>query len=605
MLKTLKKFVIGPPLSSKDLIHQRLSKKVALAVFSSDALSSVAYATEEILLVLVPAGWAAVQLSLPVAIAIGVLLLILISSYSETIHAYPSGGGAYIVSKDNLGKYPSLVAGASLLTDYVLTVSVSAASGVAAITSAFPHLYHYRVTLALFCIFLITLANLRGVKESGVLFAFPTYFFVFSFFGLIVVGFFQYFFGHGPHPPSQHLAAQMEAINYFLILRAFSAGCTALTGVEAISNGVPAFGAPESRNANITLVWMGLILLSLFLGITELSRFYHILPQDKETVVSQLAREVFKGGFFYYVVQVSTALILFLAANTSFADFPRLSSLLARDSYLPRQLASLGDRLAFSNGIIVLGLVSGMLVVLFQGKVHLLIPLYAVGVFISFTLSQAGMVVHWFKLKSRGWTWRALLNGLGAITTGGATLVIAVTKFSHGAWMVIVFIPLMILGFLAIRKHYEMIVGQLTPKPVDLVLPEVHRVLIPVSTFNKGTVKAITYARSISKDVRALYIALDPQRSAKLQDIWREWSLEIPLIILDSQYRSVIQPLVEYIDQLQAENSNQLITVVLPEFVPAHWWNQILHNQTALMIRGTLLFKKGVVVTSVRHILDY
>jgi hypothetical protein len=397
----------------------------------------------------------------------------------------------------------------------------------------------------------------------------------------------------------------MEAINYFLILRAFSAGCTALTGVEAISNGVPAFEAPEPRNANITLVWMGLVLLGLFLGITELSRFYHILPRETETVVSQLARQIFKGGFPYYVVQASTALILLLAANTSFADFPRLSSLLARDSYLPRQLASLGDRLAFSNGIIVLGLVSGLLVILFQGKVHLLIPLYAVGVFISFTLSQAGMVVHWFKLKSRSWIWRALLNGVGALSTGSATVVIAMTKFSHGAWMVIVFIPLMIVAFLAIHRHYDMIVGQLTPKPVDLVLPEVHRVLIPISTFNKGTVKAITYARSISKDVRALYVALDSQRTTKLQDIWKEWSLEIPLVILDSHYRSIVQPLVEYIDQLQTENSNQLITVVLPEFVPAHWWNQILHNQTALMIRGTLLFKKGVVVTSVRHILDY
>lgn len=607
MLKTLKKVLIGPPLTSKDLIHQRLSKKVALAVFSSDALSSVAYATEEILLVLVPAGLVAVKLSLPVALAIGILLVILVSSYSETIHAYPSGGGAYIVAKDNLGKYPSLVAGSSLLTDYVLTVSVSAASGVAAITSAFPTLYPYRITLGIFCILLITLANLRGVKESGVLFAFPTYLFIVSFLFMIAAGFYQYFFTSKPHPPSFPSSGSLEAINLFLMLRAFSAGCTALTGVEAISNGVPAFRPPESRNANITLVWMGIVLLGLFLGITELSRFFHILPKENETVVSQIARGIFHGGFFYYLIQSSTALILFLAANTSFADFPRLSSLLAQDGYLPRQLASLGDRLAFSNGILLLGLSSSLLLLLFQGKTHLLIPLYAVGVFISFTLSQAGMVVHWMKLKGKWWPQKALLNGVGAFTTGMATLIIASTKFTHGAWMVIVFIPLMIFAFLGIRKHYDLIVAQLSPHPTDLIPSKSHRVLVPISTFHRGTVKTLAYARSISQRVQAVYISLDAARLAKFRDIWKEWDLEkdIPLVVLESPYRSIIQPLVQYIDEIRAENPEELITVVLPEFVAARWWQQILHNQTALMIRGVLMFKKGVVVTSVRHFLDY
>jgi amino acid transporter len=564
----------------------------------------VAYATEEILLVLVPFGLAAVRFSFPVAISIGILLVILIISYSETIHAYPSGGGAYIVSKDNLGKFPSLVAAASLLTDYVLTVSVSAAAGVAAITSAFPSLYSHSVGMGLLCILFITVANLRGIKESGALFALPTYLFILSFLLLLVVGFYQYFFVHRAVPP-MHLQASLQPLSYFLILRAFSSGCTALTGVEAISNGVPAFKPPESRNANITLAFMGLILLGMFLGITELSRFFHVLPKDNETVVSQISREVFGGGFFYYLIQCATALILFLAANTSFADFPRLSSLLARDGFLPRQLASLGDRLAFSNGIILLGLSSGLLLILFQGKTHLLIPLYCVGVFISFTLSQAGMVVHWFRLKGRGWALRATVNGVGALATGIATSVISATKFIHGAWMVIIFIPVMILVFLCIRKHYDSIVDQLSPKALHLAEPKHHTVIIPVSTFHNGTLKAITYARSVSKDARAVYIAMDSSRTKKIQDIWEEWGIPIPLVILETHYRSVIQPLLEYLDQFLSENPDHLVTLVLPEFVPAKWWQQILHNQTALLIRGALMFKKRIMVTSVKYFLKY
>jgi amino acid transporter len=606
MLKILKKFLIGKPLASRELVHQRLSKKVALAVFSSDALSSVAYATEEILLVLVPAGLAAVHLSFPIAVAIGILLIILIISYNETIQAYPSGGGAYVVAKENLGQFPGLIAGAALLTDYVLTVSVSAASGVAAITSAVPSLYDHRVAICLVCIFLITLANLRGVRESGAIFAFPTYLFIISFILMLGIGLYQYLFGGRPvHPLAPPLGGSLATLNYFLILRAFSSGCAALTGVEAISNGVPAFKAPEPLNARVTLIWMGVILFSLFMGITMLSQAFHILPQENETVVSQLARTIFHGGFFYYLIQSATALILFLAANTSYADFPRLSSLLARDSYLPRQLATLGDRLAFSNGIILLGLASSFLIMLFQAKVHNLIPLYAVGVFISFTLSQSGMVVHWVKLRSRGWLQGIFINGVGAMATGVATLVIATTKFAHGAWMVILFIPLMIMVFLSIRKHYDRIVDQLSPKAVDLVRPRLHRVIIPVSTFHKGTVRALTYAKSISNDVRAIYVAMDPQRTAKIQDIWKEWKIDFPLIILETHYRSIVQPLVDYIDKLQEEDKDQLITVVLPEFVPAKWWQQILHNQTALLIRGIMLFKKGVVITSVRYHLEY
>ncbi|HCU24300.1 MAG TPA: amino acid permease, partial [Deltaproteobacteria bacterium] len=589
MFKTLKKIVLGAPLKSAQIHEQKISKKVALAVFSSDALSSVAYATEEILLILVMAGAAAVQLSLPVAIAIGILLVIVVSSYSETIHAYPSGGGAYIVAKENLGTFPGLIAGASLLTDYILTVSVSIASGVAAITSAFPVLFPYKILLCLFFILLITFANLRGVKESGVIFSIPTYLFIFCFLTLIAVGFYRYYFG----PPvtvheASHYPPVSQALTYFLILRAFSSGCAALTGVEAISNGVPAFRKPESRNANITLVWMGVILLALFLGITELARFYHVLPKHEETVVSQIARQVFSDGPFYYLIQTATAMILILAANTSFADFPRLSSLLARDGYMPRQLASLGDRLAFSNGILLLGAASSLLIILFNANTHHLIPLYAVGVFTSFTLSQSGMVVHWLKLKGRGWWYKVVINGVGATATFITFLVIASTKFTHGAWMVLIFIPLVILWFVSVHGHYHDIVDQLHPNLGDLLPPKLHRVIIPISTFHKGTARAISYALSISNDVRAVYVSLDPKRAKTIQEIWRNWCIDIPLVILDSPYRSIIGPLLDYIDQLQKEEKDQLITVILPEFVAAKWWQQILHNQTALLIRGIL-----------------
>ncbi len=606
MFRTLKKLLLGKPLPSRELCEQKLTKRVALAIFSSDALSSVAYATEEMLLILILAGVGALHFSLPIAFAIGLLLIILISSYSEIIRAYPEGGGAYVVAKENLGKYPGLVAGASLLIDYVLTVAVSSATAVAALTSAFPQLYPYKVLLCLVCIFIVTLINLRGIKESGFIFSLPTYLFIGSFFILIVSGFYQYFVNPQTivvvPPETLH---SLEVVNAFLLLRAFSSGCAALTGVEAISNGVPAFRAPESKNAIITLVGMGCILLFLFLGITELARFYEIIPSEQETVVSQLARGIFGKGFFYYLVQISTALILFLAANTSFSGFPRLSSLIAQDGFLPRQLGNLGDRLAFSNGIIILGLCAGGLIVLFQAKVHSLIPLYALGVFISFTLAQSGMLVHWIKEKGKGWWYRFLINGLGALATGVATFVIGITKFTHGAWMVLVFIPLLIFIFLIIRSHYDSLKSQLSPKGFVVTPPRLHRAVIPLSAFHKGTIRALAYAKSISSDVRAVYVSLDHERTDRFKDIWREWGQGIPLIILESQYRAIVEPLTHYIDDLLKEEKDQLITVVLPEFVPAKWWQQILHNQTALLIRGILYFKKGVVTTSVRHFLEY
>lgn len=607
MFRTLKRTLLGQPLATSEHHSQRLSKKVALAVFSSDALSSVAYATEEIMLVLVTAGVAAVQLSLPIALAIGGLLFILISSYSQTIKAYPKGGGAYLVAKENLGKYPGLIAGASLLTDYILTVSVSIASGVAAMTSAFPALFPYRVLICFFFIFLITLANLRGVKESGIIFSVPTYLFIIAMFLMVGTGMFEYFRGWITPAAMDvtHYPAASHPLTMFLVLRAFSSGCAALTGVEAISDGVPAFEKPEPRNATTTLIWMGVILFVLFIGITELVRFFHVLPSADETLVSQLARQIFHGGPFYYMVQVATTLILILAANTAFADFPRLASFLAKDGYMPRQLNSLGDRLAFSNGIMLLGLASGLLILLFNANVHSLIPLYAVGVFTSFTLSQSGMVVRWVTQKGKHWTAKAAINSLGAAATLVALVVIASTKFVHGAWMVIAFVPIVILWFLAVNKHYEGLPQQLHPDFVDLLPPKVHRVLIPISTFHKGTVKTLSYALSLSNDVRAVYVGLDPDRTKTIREIWEGWCIDIPLVILESPYRSIIQPLVDYIDKLQAEEPDQIITVVIPEFVPAKWWQNILHNQTAWMIRGALLFKKGVVVTTSRHFLNY
>ena len=606
MLRTLKKIILGPPFSTAEFIHQRLNKKIALAVFSSDNLSSVAYATEEILLVLVTAGIAAISFSLPIAIAISVLIFILIISYSETIHAYPSGGGAYIVAKENLGTLAGLTAAAALLIDYVLTVSVSIAAGVAAITSAFPTTYEHRVGITLILILLITLANLRGVKESGKIFSVPTYLFILSFIILISAGFYKYLFGHlAPPPLPETLPQALHPLTYFLILKAFSSGCAAVTGIEAISNGVSAFKQPESKNATTTLVWMGSLLFIFFVGITELARFYHILPAPHETVVSQLARAIFPGGYFYYVIQVATAMILILATNTSYAGFPRLSSFLARDSYLPRQLSSMGDRLTFSNGIILLGIASGFLIILFNANTHRLIPLYAIGVFISFTLSQAGMVRHWFKEKKGWWIHHALINGIGALTTAIATIVIAATKFSHGAWIVLIIIPIFVTIFLAIYAHYHDIVHQLHPETPDFISPNNHHVLIPVSALHKGTAKALAYAKLISPDVEAVYISLDRERTEKMKDIWKGWNIDVPLTILESPYRSIIQPLLKYIDEILSKRHNQMITIVLPEFVPSKWWQQMLHNQTALLIRTALFFKKGVVVTSIRHFLKH
>lgn len=600
--RRLKYFLLGRPLPTSRALHERLSKVLGLAVFSSDALSSVAYATEEILLILVTAGTAALTLAWPIALAIVALLMIVATSYYQTIHAYPSGGGAYIVARENLGRRAGLVAGAALMIDYVLTVSVSIAAGVAAITSAFPALLPERVALCLLAILIITLINLRGVKESGTIFALPTYAFIVSFTLMLVTGLTQYVLWGAPPPMEQPVPPGTHTLTWFLVLRAFASGCTALTGVEAISNGVPAFREPEARNASTTLVCMALILGSLFIGITFLANHHGLVPHEGETVVSQLARNIFGGGTCYYVVQTATALILLMAANTSYADFPRLSSLLARDGFWPRQMANLGDRLVFSNGILILGVLAALLIIVFGGSTHALIPLYAVGVFLSFTLSQTGMVRHWLKDKPRGWQRGILINCLGALTTGLVLLVVTSTKFTHGAWIVLVLLPSLVYVFHCVHCHYrevaaQLALGNVAPPPVL----SKHTVLLVISGVFRQTLPAWQYARLLGEDVRAVYVALDPETTASLQALWGTLENKVPLVVLESPYRSIVQPLLQYVDQVQNEHPDQMVTVILPEFVPAKWWHHALHNQTAWQIKAALWFKRGVVVTSVPY----
>ncbi len=603
----LRRILLGNPLATSQAIHERLTKVKALAVFSSDALSSVAYATEEILLILILAGSGAVGLAWPIALVIATLLAIVATSYYQTIHAYPSGGGSYIVSHDNLGVLPGLVAAAALLTDYVLTVAVSISAGVAAITSAFPILHSYTVLIALAFIAFITIANLRGVRESGSIFAVPTYLFVLTFLSMIGVGLFKWVMAGMPSAVEPHVGSvPLQSLSLFLILRAFSSGCTALTGVEAISNGIPAFKPPEPVNAGKTLIAMATLLITMFLGITFLSHQYGIVPDEAthETVVSLLARRIFGSDTpLYFLAQAATALILSLAANTSFADFPRLSSILARDRYMPRQFLNLGDRLVYSNGIILLGLLSSALVIAFGGSTTRLIPLYAVGVFLSFTLSQMGMVARWWRKRGDHWQIKAAINGLGAVATGVVLLVIAATKFIYGAWAVILLIPLFVGMFQSIYRHYSAVGRQLSLE-VASPQPRVHRhrVIVPVGGLHRGVLHALEYARSISDDVTAVYVEVDPNETAQLMARWEQWSDGMRLKVLPSPYRSTIGPLIEYVNQIDDIcRLDEVVTIVLPQFLPARMWHNFLHNQTALLIHVAFLFRSNTVVVDVPY----
>ena len=655
---TLKQLIVGSPLATELSAHQRLTKKTALAVFSSDALSSTAYATEEILLVLAVAvafgQTYAFHYVIPISICIVVLLAIVAISYRQTIHAYPSGGGAYIVAKDNLGTMPGLVAAAALLVDYILTVSVSVSAGVMAITSAaqgtsLAWLDAHKVALCLLSITIIALANLRGIRESGALFALPTYGFLISFLLMIGFGFFHYltYGGAAPVPPGGGATAEgyrLQPISLFLLLGAFSNGCSALTGVEAISNGVPAFQQPESKNAAITLMWMATLLGVMFLGTSILAYLYGVHPRENETVISQFARIMFTGplGWFYYVVQGTTAAILILAANTSFADFPRLGSLLARDRFLPRQFAHRGDRLVFSNGIVILAILAGILVVVFDGDTSRLIPLYAIGVFLSFTLSQAGMVKHWLKegaalrssppmtpvmervsppkaeLVSQAgeqaaheaviteavhWKKSIAVNGLGAVATFIVLAVFIATKFIHGAWVVVVLIPLLVLMFLRIQKYYANLRAELVVTDFSRLPPVKNRVIVPISSVNKVAVEALSYGRAIAHtSVTAIYVDFDEEVTREISKQWEKWKPEgIELVILPTPYRSFLQPILSYIEEEERKQSDEVITVVIPEYLPMQWWQNFLNNQSALLLKGRLLFKERVIVVSVPY----
>jgi amino acid transporter len=608
-----KRILVGRPLATAEQEHQKISKTIALAVFSSDAISSTAYATEEILFV-VALGGSSLELGLktliPIAIAVALLLTIVAFSYRQTIFAYPSGGGSYVVSRENLGEMPSLVAGASLLVDYILTVAVSISAGVAAIISIpeFHDLAPYRVELGLGLILLITLANLRGIKESGRLFAFPTYLYIVMVSALVGYGLFRSYISNDIGTvPHQHFDGLLNSghLGIFLILKGFSSGAVALTGVEAISNGVPAFRKPESKNAANTLVWMAVILGTLFMGISILAHHLEPFPSERQTVIAQMAIQVFGSGAVFFVLQIATAMILTLAANTAYADFPRLSSIIASDGYLPRQLANRGDRLVFSNGILVLAGAAALLLVAFGGKTNALIPLYAVGVFASFTLSQAGMVRHHQREREPNYQRHIVINAIGACATLVVLIIIASTKFSSGAWVPIVVIPMIILLFKSIKRHYTR-VGSTLSVGDDWRPPKMnHTMVVLVGRVHKGVLQALAYAKSLNpQHLLAVSVVSDEEEQEQLLAQWAEYGIDVPLEFVHSPYRELSKPVLTFIDALDAEWDNDIITVVIPEFVVKHWWEHLLHNQSALVLKGRLLFRKGTVVTSVPYHVD-
>jgi amino acid transporter len=609
--------LVGRPLATSEQEHQRINKVVALAVFSSDAISSTAYAAEQILFV-TAVGTSSLALGLktlvPIAIAVALLLAIVVSSYRQTIFAYPSGGGSYVVSRENLGEYPAMLAGASLLVDYILTVAVSISAGVAALISipSLRGLANERVVLCLVMVAIITVANLRGIKESGRIFAVPTYIYIVILTVLVVVGLSRVYFGHIPPitfdsaKAANNLREVGGQLSLFIILKGFSSGAVALTGVEAISNGVPAFERPESKNAATTLIWMGLILGTLFFGTAVLAHHLHPFPSENETVFSQMGRAVLGTGPLYVLLQFATAAILTLAANTAYADFPRLSSIIASDGYLPRQFANRGDRLVFSNGILILAGAAATLLVGFGGKTDKLIALYAVGVFASFTLSQVGMVRHHQKEREPHWRRGIGINATGAAATFVVLLVIATTKFKEGAWIVLVIIPVVMVLFAAIKRHYVRVTKALAITPAE-VKPESDNstVVVLVGRIHKGVLKALRYSKSMRPNhLAAVYVAYEDDDTTAIEQQWRDFGIDVPLEIVHSPYRDLVDAVVGYLDELDDRWGDATTTVVVPEFVVGHWYEQALHNQSALAIKLALLRREGTVVASVPYHVD-
>jgi len=594
MLTRIKELLIGPPLPTRQLHEKKLNKIRALASFSPDALSSIAYANQEIYLGLVVAGSAGLALAWPIGLAITGLLVIVALSYYQTIHGYPSGGGSYVVARDNLGTLPGLVAGAALLIGYLLTAAVSLTAGVEAIASAFPLLWVHRVAVALIFLTIMTIANLRGLRETGTLMSVPVYLFLFVYLPMLVYGLFILLRDGvvvtviNPQMPTQ-------PITLFLILHTFSAGCTALTGIEAISNGVPSFQAPEAKNAGRTLIVMAVLMAILFVGSIGLTHFLGVTAGPDETILSALARKLLGNSAAYFVIQFSTMLILVVAANTSFAGFPRLAAILAKDGFLPRQLTGLGDRLVFANGILSLAIATAILIILFGGDSHSLVPLFAVGVFLAFTLSQAGMVVHWIRERGRGWFLKSGINGVGALATAATVGIIGISKFLEGAWITIFLIPAIVLIFIRIQSHYRDVARELSLNglPPSLKPAPSPRVVIPISGVHRGIVDAVDFARGISSDVTGVYVELEPGESSAVRERWNRLFPDILLVVVQSPYRSIIQPIIDYLDETDREhNDGQLATVVLPEFVPAKWWQGLLHNQTAWLLKTAMLYRR-------------
>ena len=622
--KTWREWLIGNPLRTADAPHQTISKTIGLAVFASDALSSTAYATQEIMIILAIAGSGALTHVFPISLAIVTLMIIVTISYEQTIHAYPGGGGAYIVARDNLGELPAQTAGAALLTDYILTVAVSISSGVAQITSAFPNLIPYRVPIAVTLVFFIMIMNLRGVKESGKIFAIPTYFFIIAMVTTVGIGLLRFFsgsLGTVVNPPEFSIEGALGVVTPFLLLHAFSSGTAALTGIEAISNGITAFREPRSKNAGTTLIWMSTILGTLFLSISFLSGKIGVVPSEIETVISQLARTVFNGqGFLYLALIGGTAVILIMAANTAFADFPRLGALHAGDGFLPRQMTFRGSRLVYSWGIVVLAIFASLLIILFQASVTRLIPLYAIGVFLSFTLSQTGMARRWLKsghLKGdevlvepgstihydKSWKYKMIINGFGAICTFTVMIVFGVTKFKDGAWIIVLLIPLLVSIFFSIHHHYKSLAKKLSLENFNSA-PRVkrHRVLVLIAGVHRGSLAALSYAQTLGDDITAVHVSIDPQESEKVRAKWDIYGDGTRLVILESPYRLLVEPVLDYIKKLSdIKQPNEMLTIVVPQFIPAHWWENFLHNQTALLLRFALIFKPGLVIVEVPY----
>jgi amino acid transporter len=623
--RTLRSWLIGHPLSTADAPHQTIGKAVGLAVFASDALSSTAYATQEILGVIAAAGAIAYGYLFPISLAIVTLMAIVTISYQQTIHAYPNGGGAYIVARDNLGELPAQTAGAALLMDYILTVSVSISAGAAQIVSAFPEFFPYRVWIAVVAVFLIMFVNLRGVKESGFAFSIPTYFFVIIMVFTVLYGIVRYLIGSlgmvidPPHFEAHHV---ISVITPFVLLHAFSNGTAALTGIEAVSNGITAFNEPRSKNAGVTLIWMSVILGSLFLGLSFLAGKTHVVFSEEETVISQLGRTIFDGrGILYLMLISGTAIILLMAANTAFADFPRLGALIAKDGFLPRQLNYRGSRLVYSRGIVALSVISSLLIIVFQASVTRLIPLYAIGVFLSFTLSQIGMSRRWWKIGQlkkdeevveqgstlsyeKGWQYRMMINGFGGICTAIVMIVFAVTKFTEGAWVVLILIPLLIAVFLLIHRHYKVLAKKLSLDNFGVIPPQNtrHRIIMPVSGVHQGTLAALRYARTLSDDITAVHVTIEPDDAEKVRKKWEKWGEGVRMVMLASPYRLFLEPLLEYIAQIARKRQpGETITIVVPEFISNNAFTGALHTNTADLLRSQLKRQHGIVIINVPY----